>query len=170
LIDLFDPAELEDSISQSGKGSLCRAWKKDTRPQGSASSSKQLDLLRRICLDLVIAIGAQCTSEQKSQDIGKEIFREIQHHALSKMVQDPSLEMVKAYLLMAFYMLGECHSNKAYMYLSVAARAAIALGLHSPDSYAVESSMDTEDRLRFVLQSPICAAVTDNSYTGCVYT
>lgn len=83
------------------------------------------------------------------------------------MVQNPSLEMVKAYLLMAFYMLGECDSNTAYMYLSVAARAAIALGLHSSDIYAVKSSMDTDDRLRFVLQSPICAAVTDSSYTGC---
>jgi hypothetical protein len=170
LIDLFDPADLEDCISQSGEGSLVHTWNKESQSQESALSGRQHDLLRRISLDLVIAIGAQCTSEQTSQDIGREIFREIQHHALSKLAQDPSLEMIRAYLLLAFYMLGECQSNTAYMYLSVAARAAITLGLHSPDSYSSKSPMNTDDSLRFVLQSLICAAVTDMIYTAYVST
>lgn len=56
------------------------------------------------------------------------------------MLENPSVEMVRAFLLMAFYALGECRRNAAYMYLGVASRAAIALGLHSRESYSDMSS------------------------------
>lgn len=46
------------------------------------------------------------------------------------MLENPSLEMVSLFLLMSFYMLGACRRNAAFMYLGVAARAAVALGLH----------------------------------------
>lgn len=113
-----------------------------------ASPSTRLSPLRRASLDLVVAIGAQCTSQQDSQNIGRVFFRGAQRQALAKMLQDPDLEMVRVYLLMAFYMLGECRRNTAYMYLSVAARAAIALGLHSPSSYSGKQPLDANDKLR----------------------
>lgn len=46
------------------------------------------------------------------------------------MLRDPSINMIRTFLLMAFYMLGACHRNAAYMYLGVASKAAAALGLH----------------------------------------
>jgi hypothetical protein len=153
LIDVFDSTDLKDCICQSGKGPSVLAWREDIQSRQSASPSRELCLWRRISLDLVIAIGAQCATEQDSRDIGRGIFREVQHYALSKAVQEPSLEMVRAYLLMAFYMLGECRNNTAYVYLSVAARAAIALGLHSPSLYAEKSLMDADGRLRYALRS-----------------
>lgn len=113
-----------------------------------ASPSTRLNPLRRASLDLVVAIGAQCTSQQDSQNIGRVFFRGAQRQALAEMLQDPDLEMVRVYLLMAFYMLGECRRNTAYMYLSVAARAAIALGLHSPSSYSGKQPLDANDKLR----------------------
>lgn len=115
-----------------------------------ASDSTQVSPLRRASLDLVIAIGAQCTSKEDSQNIGRAFFRGAQRQALSEMIQDPDLDMVRTYLLMAFYMLGECRRNTAYMYLSVAARAAIALGLHSPTSYSGKQPLDDNDKLRSV--------------------
>lgn len=114
----------------------------------SASPNTYLSPLRRASLDLVVAIGAQCTSQQDSQNIGRMFFRGAQRQALAEMLQDPDLEMVRVYLLMAFYMLGECRRNTAYMYLSVAARAAIALGLHSPTSYSGKQHLDANDKLR----------------------
>lgn len=52
------------------------------------------------------------------------------------MLEDPNVDMVRAFILMAFYMLGDCRRNSAFMYLGIATRAAVALGLHSRDSYA----------------------------------
>lgn len=46
------------------------------------------------------------------------------------MLNDPSIDMVRLFLLMAFYMLGACRRNAAFMYLGVASKAATALGLH----------------------------------------
>jgi hypothetical protein len=43
--------------------------------------------------------------------------------------------MARIFLLMAFYMLGECRRNSAFMYLGVAVKAALALGLHSRASF-----------------------------------
>lgn len=51
------------------------------------------------------------------------------------MLRDPTLDMVRSFLLMAFYMLGACHRNAAFMYLGVAAKAASALGLHRAEQY-----------------------------------
>lgn len=116
----------------------------------SAPSSKHLSTSQRANLDLVVAIGAQCTSQQDSQNIGRAFFHEAQRQALSDMIQDPDLDMVRTFLLMAFYMLGECRRNTAYMYLSVAARAAIALGLHSPSSLPDKRQLDANDKLRWV--------------------
>lgn len=36
---------------------------------------------------------------------------------------------------MAFYMLGACRRNAAFMYIGVASKAASALGLHVTDQY-----------------------------------
>lgn len=51
------------------------------------------------------------------------------------MLCDPSVDMVRNFLLMSFYMLGACHRNAAFMYLGVASKAASALGLHRHDQY-----------------------------------
>ncbi|KAI9148305.1 Filamentous growth regulator [Paramyrothecium foliicola] len=146
FIDIFDPPELEACVATSGNGPL--VLRDNSKATDGASPSACLSPLRRASLDLVIAIGAQCTSEQDSQSIGRAFFRGAQRQALSEMIQDPDLDMVRTYLLMAFYMLGECRRNTAYMYLSVAARAAIALGLHSPSSYSDKQPLDANDKLR----------------------
>lgn len=51
------------------------------------------------------------------------------------MLEDPCLDMVRCFLLMAFYMLGACRRNAAFMYIGVAAKAASALGLHVTEQY-----------------------------------
>lgn len=102
---------------------------------GSDMNSFDHSPYERAAMWLVIAIGAQCDSPATSQQVGQPYFVQAQQLAFGAMLEDPNVEMVRVFLLMAFYMLGECRRNAAFMYLGVAARAAIALGLHSRGSY-----------------------------------
>lgn len=85
---------------------------------------------------LILAIGAQCrgTSSSDLQHASSQ-FTHGQQLSFDGMLCDPSLDMVRNFLLMAFYMLGACHRNAAFMYLGVASKAASALGLHRSDQY-----------------------------------
>lgn len=125
-MDIFDASEVDDCI--------------ELDKLNSPTS------LQRACAGLIIAIGAQCHSSSASQDVGLPYFRDAQRLVLAGMLEDPDIDMVRAYLLMAFYLLGECRRNAAFMYLGIAARAALALGLHSRESYSNMSNM--RDQLR----------------------
>jgi len=99
------------------------------------SPGQNLSPLKQASFDLIIAIGAQCESLSSSKRAGQAYFRKARAQAFEGFLEDPDLEMVRTFLLMAFYMLGECRRNAAFMYLGVAAKAALALGLHSRESY-----------------------------------
>jgi hypothetical protein len=87
-------------------------------------------------LYLVIAIGGQCRgSSHLDLEYAAKYFAKGQQIAFEGMLKDPSINMVKIFLLMTFYMLGACHRNAAYMYLGVASKAAAALGLHIAKQY-----------------------------------
>ncbi|XWW99831.1 hypothetical protein V2A60_007844 [Cordyceps javanica] len=93
-----------------------------------------------------IAIGAQCKSPLESQQVGQAYFRRAQRKAFSGMLEDPNLNIVRVFLLMAYYMLGSCRRNSAFMYLGIASRAAVSLGLHSKDSYEDMSDVNRNNR------------------------
>ncbi|KAK8189936.1 uncharacterized protein BKA78DRAFT_296209 [Phyllosticta capitalensis] len=97
---------------------------------------------------LMIAIGGQCKG-QGSLDLAYafKYFELGRKEALKGMLEDPSLCMVKLFLLMAFYALGACRRNTAFMYLGVASRAAFALGLHVEEQYEPFDQIQS-DRLR----------------------
>ena len=88
-------------------------------------------------ISLILAIGAQCRGTSAS-DLrhASSYFAHGQQLSFHGMLCDPSLDMVRNFLLMAFYMLGACHRNAAFMYLGVASKAASALGLHRYDQYS----------------------------------
>ncbi|KAE9582269.1 hypothetical protein CGMCC3_g1411 [Colletotrichum fructicola] len=140
LIDIFDPSERQQlfNLAQSQSStSTC-----DDRP------STPPNILPDPIREMVIAIGAQCSSASEAQTIGRSCFRRAQRQAFAELLEDPDLHMVRLFLLMAFYMLGECRRNTAYMYLSIAARAALALGLHSPSSFMGKPDQKGQLRLR----------------------
>lgn len=62
------------------------------------------------------------------------------------MLEDPNINIVRVFLLMAYYMLGSCRRNSAFMYLGIASRAAVSLGLHSKDSYENMTSVHRNNR------------------------
>lgn len=97
-----------------------------------------------IC-DLMIAIGAQsCPDEPENVQVEQFFVERGQHRAFSNMLEDPSLDLVRVFLLLSFYMFGACRRNAAFMYLGVAARAAVALGLHVDSAESLSRSEQKE--------------------------
>lgn len=66
--------------------------------------------------------------------------------AFEGMLEDPTVNLVKAFVLMAFYMFGACRRNSAFMYLGVAAKSADILGLHAAAQYSRMSRSERESR------------------------
>jgi hypothetical protein len=96
---------------------------------------------------LILAIGAQCRGLSPSDlQYSATFFSQGQALAFQGMLRDPTLDMVRDFLLMAFYMLGACHRNAAFMYLGVAAKAASALGLHHAEQYRDMPSEECRSR------------------------
>ncbi|GLI78953.1 hypothetical protein PoHVEF18_007275 [Penicillium ochrochloron] len=89
--------------------------------------------------DLMIAIGAQsCPDEPENVQIERFFVERGQRRAFANMLEDPSLDLVRVFLLLSFYMFGACRRNAAFMYLGVASRAAVALGLHVDSSGSLD--------------------------------
>lgn len=87
--------------------------------------------------DVMIAIGAQsCKTNPTATQAERFFFARGQRKAFTSMLENPSLELVRLFLLMSFYMLGACRRNAAFMYLGIASRAAAALGLHNAEYLA----------------------------------
>ncbi|EED22426.1 C6 transcription factor, putative [Talaromyces stipitatus ATCC 10500] len=97
----------------------------------TSSSGRRINKEETAVLYLIIAIGGQCRGSNTSDFPYATKYSSMgQQYAFEGMLRDPSINMLRAFLLMAFYMLGACHRNAAYMYLGVASKAAAALGLH----------------------------------------
>ncbi|KAH9209786.1 hypothetical protein DL95DRAFT_343897 [Leptodontidium sp. 2 PMI_412] len=100
-------------------------------------------------LYLVFAIGGQCrVSSPLSLNYSQRYFTHGQRIAFEGMLEDPSIRLIHSFLLMAFYLLGACRRNAAFMYLGIAARAAHALGLHDADQYSSLTRSEKSLRLR----------------------
>ncbi|RFU76340.1 hypothetical protein TARUN_5907 [Trichoderma arundinaceum] len=119
ILSLLTELELEDLLTGS------------ERPDGL----KPDDLA---ALYIAIAIGSQvrasCARDKRCATKYASRGRQI---AFDGMLMDPSLSMVRNFLLMAFYMLGACRRNTAFVYLGVATRAAIAIGLHADPNKSI---------------------------------
>ncbi|KAJ9617811.1 uncharacterized protein PV06_06239 [Exophiala oligosperma] len=102
-----------------------------------------------VALDLIIAIGGQCRA-LRPFDLRYAVryFSRAQKAAVASALEDPCLNMVRCFLLMAFYMLGACRRNAAFMYVGIAAQASSALGLHVTEQYRNFTVTERSVRLR----------------------
>ncbi|KAF2764550.1 hypothetical protein EJ03DRAFT_241901, partial [Teratosphaeria nubilosa] len=97
----------------------------------------------------MLAIGAQARNDSLGDAIyARHYFKFAQARAFEDMLCDPSLSMVKLFLMMAFYMFGACHRNAGFMYLGVASKAAIALGLQKTERSLNLAAEESEARSR----------------------
>ncbi|KAJ5638230.1 hypothetical protein N7490_008109 [Penicillium lividum] len=103
---------------------------------------------RAAIVDLMIAIGAQsCLNEPDTVQFERLFFTRGQRRTFANFLEDPSMDIARAFLLMSFYMLGACRRNAAFMYLGVAARSAVALGLHEDSSGLGQQEQEERSRL-----------------------
>ncbi|GAB7353463.1 hypothetical protein MBLNU459_g3923t1 [Dothideomycetes sp. NU459] len=100
-------------------------------------------------VQLIIAIGGHCSgTSPKTLRHATEYFTRAQKTAFEGMLESPSLDMIRLFLLMSFYMLGACRRNAAFMYIGIASKAAEALGLHVGEQYHRFSRKEQDLRLR----------------------
>jgi hypothetical protein len=99
----------------------------------------------QIAAYLVIAIGAHCRGNgEKDIKTSSSYFAEAQRLGFQDMLLNPSLSMVRNFILMSFYMFCACRRNTGLLYLGVASRAATILGLHLPE---LNATLPTEIRI-----------------------
>ncbi|KKK21937.1 hypothetical protein AOCH_000173, partial [Aspergillus ochraceoroseus] len=115
----------------------------------SASPTEHHNPCRAATGDLMIAIGAQCTTnDEPGVGVERFYFLRGQRRAFEGSLEHPSVDLVRAFVLLAFYMMGACQRNAASMYLGVAARAAAILGLHSCEYHGMLGEPERQRRLR----------------------
>ena len=98
-------------------------------------------------LYMMIAIGAQSyTADKREKEIASRYFNRSRHLAFEAMLQDPTISMIRVFLLAAFYMFGACRRTTAFMYIGVASKAASILGLHETGEYKHLATEEVERR------------------------
>ncbi|KAL4806803.1 hypothetical protein BDV18DRAFT_159972 [Aspergillus unguis] len=99
----------------------------ETTPPINGTRNKTMTALR----DIMIAIGAQASRTGLAiTQTERFFFKRAQQCAFAGMLENPSLDLIRLFVLLSFYMLGACRRNAAFMYLGVASRAAAVLGVH----------------------------------------
>lgn len=91
-------------------------------------------------LYLMVAIGAQC----RGLKVAASYFSHARKMAFEDSLENPSVDCVRIFLLMAYYMLGASRRNSACMYIGVASRSADILALHVP-AYHQHATKDERD-------------------------
>ncbi|CAG8038773.1 unnamed protein product [Penicillium olsonii] len=135
------------SYEAATSGFLNLACKDNILTSSSSSGDPKSDRekTRTAIVDLMVAIGAQ-TQANNPETLQAERFYAArgQQRAFANFLEDPSMDVVRIFILLSFYMLGACRRNAAFMYLGVASRAAVALGLHEHTSGS--TSRDDNDQ------------------------
>ena len=108
----------------------------------------------------MVAIGAQC----EGVNVAAAYFLHARKMAFEGTLEDPSVDLVKNFLLMAFYMLGACRRNSAFMYIGVASRSAEILGLQSPANYAHMNDPDVDNR-SVIIHCYVSTRSTNENFT-----
>lgn len=95
----------------------------------------------------MIAIGAQCRGRDDLELLAAaRYFSKARQLAFESMLQDPTTNMARTFLLMAFFMFGACRRNTAFMFIGVASKAAVVLGLHVSGQYKYLSPEERDMR------------------------
>lgn len=124
---MFTRAEVDGYLELDARGTL---------PIGSIPSA---------ALNIIIAIGSQSRMLATTDiEIAASGFNYGRNIAFREQLENPSVDLIRLFLLMTFYMVGACRRHAASMYIGVASMAASTLGLHATEQY---SSLPPEEAL-----------------------
>ncbi|KAL2824861.1 hypothetical protein BDW59DRAFT_172595 [Aspergillus cavernicola] len=106
-------------------------------------------------LDLALAIGAQARGSGDDLKLSTAYLHRARNIAFDDLLMSQSLNKVRLFVLLSFYMLGACNRNAASMFLGVAAKATVILGLHNSfeDDDSEEDGIGTSVRNLDILSS-----------------
>lgn len=137
-MDLYTQDELKHLIISS----------KPEQDVSPAAPTQRTDRISLASLYLMVAIGAQVKGSSKDDILrASKYFTQGRKMAFEKMLEDPTISLVRVFILMAFYMFGACRRNSAFMYLGVAAKSADILGLHAAAHHRNMSKAERDSRL-----------------------
>lgn len=157
FLDLYTENELTELISLST----------EEQNTNKSPASRPIDRTALASLYLMLAIGCQVRGGSRDDIVlATKYFNQGRRMAFEKMLEDPTINLARAFILLAFYMFGACRRNSAFMYLGVAAKSADILGLHAAaknkhmskaeqDSRSVVFCLNTLSILRIFLIFPI---------------
>lgn len=107
-------------------------------------------------MDAALAIGAQArASEPLDLQFATAYFTRSRAVAFEDMLANPSVAVVRLFVLLSFYTLGACRQIPASIYLGIASKAAVVLGLHQPMSRIV-MNQGNEYRLGLRIWHSLC--------------
>ncbi|KAF3760702.1 hypothetical protein M406DRAFT_63880 [Cryphonectria parasitica EP155] len=139
FLDLYTQDELAGLV----KLSVREANTETSRPKGL------VDRAALASLYIIIAIGCQVRGNSRDELVRASIyFAAGRQMAFEKMLENPTVNLVRAFILLAFYMCGACRRNSAFMYLGVASKSADILGLHAATQHKHMSKEEQSTRLR----------------------
>lgn len=137
FLDLYTQDEVIELIS------LATEEQDSNRPQ----VSRRLDRAALGSLYLMLAIGLQVRGGSRDDLVlASKYFNQGRKMTFEKMLEDPTINLARAFLLLAFYMCGACRRNSAFMYLGVAAKSADILGLHAAAKHRHISKTEQDSR------------------------
>ncbi|KAF7522225.1 hypothetical protein PCG10_007526 [Penicillium crustosum] len=145
VLDLFTPDELDRLMVE-----------RTSSENGTAQYSSKVDI--EAAFNLALAIGAQVRGQAEDLQLSKAYFLRAREIAFDGMLMSQNLNTVRHFVLLAFYTLGACNRNAASMFLTIAAKAAVILGLHSSenDTDLSEEEQSTRFRSLFTAMARAC--------------
>src|SRR5687767_10405428 len=86
-------------------------------------------------MDMALAIGAQARASGPSDSqYATTYFTRARSVAFEEMLANPSVAIVRLFVLLSFFTLGACRQTPASIYLGIASKSAVVLGMHQPMS------------------------------------
>lgn len=119
----------------------------DDQNASKSPASRPIDRAALASLYLMLAIGFQVRGASRDDLVlASKYFNQGRQMAFEKMLEDPTINLARAFTLLAFYMFGACRRNSAFMYLGVAAKSADILGLHAAAKHKHTSKAEQDSR------------------------
>ncbi|KAJ0104034.1 hypothetical protein J7T55_009699 [Diaporthe amygdali] len=139
FLDLYSQDELTELISLAT----------EEQNANKSPASRPIDRAALASLYLMLAIGYQVRGGSRDDRmLASKYFNRGRQMAFEKMLEDPTINLARAFVLLAFYMFGACRRNSAFMYLGVAAKSADVLGLHTAAKHKHAPKAEQDSRLR----------------------
>lgn len=148
FLDLYTQDEITELISLAT----------EEQNAGKSPAPRPIDRAALASLYLMLAIGGQVRGGSRDDlMLASKYFNQGRQMSFEKMLEDPTINLARAFILLAFYMLGACRRNSAFMYLGVAAKSADILGLHAAAKHKHTSKAEQNSRSVVICLHPYLA-------------